>query len=495
MLPPDPVPDLAWAPERAAALGEAAVGIWREYLDGIAERPIGSRMRAGDVAAAVVRDVPEEPLEGGELVAYLRELTLVHSVAVGAPGFMAYVSGAGTVPGAPADLLAAATNQNLGGYALGPAATEIELAVTAFLASRCGLPSGAGGLVLPGGALANFTALKLARDAALGLDVRRQGLRGGPPLALYASAETHVTVERAADMLGIGSEAVRHVPVDDGLRLRVDALERRLDEDAAAGVLPVAVVGTAGTTATGAIDPLAELAAVCAGRGIWFHVDGAYGAAVAMSDRLRPLVAGIEHADSITLDPHKWLYTPQSGGCLLVRDPGVLAASFAVDASYVRSDRELTGRGADLSSLGPMFSRGFAALKIWISLLAHGRLAYARRIEHDVELARYLHARADERPEFEVMAQGLSIACFRYVPGDLPQWEGRAAYLDALNERLMHELQLDGRVFPSNAVLPSGYALRACIVNFRTEAVDCDALLDRAAALGEALDRRLRPDS
>jgi glutamate/tyrosine decarboxylase-like PLP-dependent enzyme len=227
--------------------------------------------------------------------------------------------------------------------------------------------------------------------------------------------------------------------------------------------------------------------------GIWFHVDGAYGAGVVLSDRLRPVLAGLERADSITIDPHKWLYTPHSGGCLLVRDPSALSRSFEVHASYVQQDRELTGRGADLAMLGPQFSRGFAALKIWVSLLAHGRLAYARRIEHDVALAQYLHGRVCERAEFEPMAQGLSITCFRFVPAGLPDWEGRGAYLDRLNERLMHELQMDGRVFPSNAVLPSGYAIRACIVNFRTEAVDCDALLDRAAAIGAVLDRELRP--
>jgi aromatic-L-amino-acid/L-tryptophan decarboxylase len=492
VLPPDPVTDLDWPPERAAAFGEAAIGIWAEFLAGIGERPVAHRATAREVSAAIGRAVPDEPVGDAELMAYLRDLAMEHSVATGAPGFMAYVSGAGTVPGAPADLVAAAINQNVGAYMLAPGATEIELAVCEYLANRCGLPDGATGLVLPGGALANFTALKLARDAVLGGDVRETGLGGRNPLAVYASAEAHVTIDRACDMLGLGSSAVRHVPVDGAFRMRLDELDRMLAADVAGGVVPAAVVGSAGTTATGAIDPLDEIADRCAARDIWFHVDAAYGGGVVLSDRLRPLLAGIERADSITVDPHKWLYTPHSGGCLLVRDPAVLEAGFAVDPSYVRHDRALTGRGVDLGYLGPMFSRGFAALKIWVSLLAHGRAAYARRIEHDIALAEYLHRRVVERPEFEPMARGLSICCFRFVPGGLVDGAGRAAYLDLLNERLMHELQLDGRVFPSNAVLPDGYALRACIVNFRTEAVDCDALLDRAADLGAALDRELR---
>jgi glutamate/tyrosine decarboxylase-like PLP-dependent enzyme len=492
MEPPAPVRDLDWSADRAEELGAGVLELWSEWLGRLRELPVAQRETAAEVAAAVAVPVPEEPTPTPELLAYLRELVFEHSVQMGHPTFMAYISGAGTVPGAPADLLAAAINQNVGGFLLSPGATEIELALTRWLAGRFGLPSTAAGLLVTGGGIANFVALKTARDAAFDWRTRQQGVRGLPPMAIYCSDEAHVTIDRAADMLGLGTDAVRRIPADADFRLRVDELRAALAADREAGIVPVAIVGTAGTTATGAIDPLEEIAELCADEGVWFHVDAAYGGPIALSDTLRPRLNGIERADSVTVDPHKWLYTPQSGGCVIVRDLDLLERSFLAHASYVRQDKELTGRDLDLGELGPAFSRSFWALKVWVSLLAHGRRAYARRIEHDIQLARYLYERADEHPELEAMANGLSIACFRYVPRDLPDGPDRDGYLDRLNERLMHELQLGGLVFPSNAVLPGGYAIRACIVNFRTEAPDCDALLAAAVENGARVDAELR---
>jgi len=226
-------------------------------------------------------------------------------------------------------------------------------------------------------------------------------------------------------------------------------------------------------------------------------VDAAYGGPAMLADDLRPLFAGIERADSIAFDPHKWLYTPLAGGCVVVRTMGHLAESFEAHASYVVQDKEYTQHGLDLGRHGPQFSRGFWALKVWVSLLAHGREAYGRRISHDAALARYLGAQAEERPEFELATPvELSICCFRYVPPDLPSGgPEREVYLNRLNERLMTEIQLDGRVYISNAILGDRFVLRACIVNFRTEADDIDAVLDVAAELGATLDAELRPTS
>jgi glutamate/tyrosine decarboxylase-like PLP-dependent enzyme len=277
--------------------------------------------------------------------------------------------------------------------------------------------------------------------------------------------------------------------------MRLDALEQRIEEDTAARVKPIVVVGTAGTVETGAIDPLPEIADLCERRGLWFHVDAAYGGPAVLAGDLRPLFAGIERADSIAFDPHKWVYTPHSGGCVLVRDLQELNDAFAVNPAYVHTDRSKTGHGLDLRDLGPQFSRGFAAFKVWISLLAHGRDAYARRISHDAALARYLAARVEERDDFELAAPvTLSICCFRYVPPDLPRESVvREEYLSMLNERILIELQMDGRVYCSNAVLDDRFVLRVCIVNYRTEAEDLDATLDVAAELGGRLDRELRP--
>ncbi len=489
--PPEPVPDLDWLPERARAFAGGALELWEELLERLPELPVGRPLRASDVRDAVALPVPEEPLGDEELREHLRRIAFEYSTYTGHPGFMAYITGAGTPPGAVADLVAAALNQNAGGWRLAPAATEIELHLTRWFAGQFGLPEGAGGLVVSGGAIATLIGLKLARDAVVP-DVRTRGL-AGRPLAIYASEEAHDVVGRAADMLGIGGSAVRKLPTDEALRLRVGALEQAIDRDLGDGVAPMAVVASAGTTGTGAIDPLPGVADVCARRGIWLHVDAAYGGPAVLADDLRPLLEGIERADSIAFDPHKWLYTPHSGGCILARELSAFARSFAVDASYLYQDESI-GRGLDAVQLGPQFSRGFSALKIWLSLLAYGRAAYARRISHDAALARYLGELVDERPEFELAAPvGLSICCFRYVPHALDDWPGREEYLDALNQRILTAVQLDGRAYPSNALVRGRFALRACIVNFRTEAQDVERLLDVAAEHGARLDRELRP--
>jgi aromatic-L-amino-acid decarboxylase len=492
--PPRPVPDLDWAPERAGELGRAVVALWQELLSELPRLPVSRGAGVEEVRRAVTRAIPDEPLGRDELLAHLREVVLERSMYPGHPGFMAYVSGAGTVPGAAADLLAAAINQNVGGWRLSPAASEIEQALIAWFAREFGLPESAGGLMVSGGAMANFAALKVARDARCGFDVGAKGVGAGPPLALYASTEAHHVIDRGADMLGLGHQAVRRIRVDGEFRMVAGELERAIQKDLAAGVRPVAAVGTAGTVATGAVDPLGEIADICARHGLWFHVDGAYGGPAVLVPDLRPLFSGIERADSIAFDPHKWLYTPHSGGCVLYRDRRLAESAFSLSPDYIHEDKEASGHGFDHLTIGPQFSRGFQAFKVWVSLLAHGRSAYARRIAHDAALARYLGERVAERPEFELSTPvALSICCFRYIPPGLPGWPGREAYCDLLNERIMTALQLDGRVLCSNAVLNGRFVLRACIVNFRTEASDCDRLLDVAAEHGARLDKELRP--
>jgi glutamate/tyrosine decarboxylase-like PLP-dependent enzyme len=428
-----------------------------------------------------------------ELVQTLRSIVLEHSTYTGHPGFMAYITGASTVPGAAADLLAAAINQNVGGWRLSPAATEIELHLGRWFASRLGLPDTAGGYVTSGGAMAAFMALKAARDARAGWSIRELGTRAGPPLTIYASGEVHDVNTRAADMLGLGRDAVRLVPYDNKFCMRVDELRAAVRRDREAGYKPIAAIATAGTVATGSIDPLEDIADVCAEYGLWFHVDGAYGGVAALTDSLQPLFRGINRADSVALDPHKWLYTPQSGGVIVMRDMQSLADAFSIQPSYVFEDKKLTGRGVDMLTLGPQFSRGFHALKIWISLLAHGWSAYERRIAHDVALAQYLYDCAGVHPELEQVGPRpqLSIACFRYVPAELRGDPSAEPYINRLNERLMAELQLGGRVYPSNAILDGRFAIRACIVNFRTEAVDIDALVAQSVEKGAALHREL----
>jgi glutamate/tyrosine decarboxylase-like PLP-dependent enzyme len=493
---PEPVTDLDWDPKRARRFADRTVDLWQELLERLPELPVAGPWRDEEVRTALAREVPDGPMGEDELFEHLREMTLDWSMYPGHPRFMAYVSGTGTVPGGPADLLAAGLNMNLGGWRLSPSGTEIELQVVRWFADVFGLPQDAGGLMTSGGAMANFIALKTARDQKCGWDIRNKGLGQGPPLVLYASDEVHVVTDRAADMMGLGVDAVRKIPTDDGFRMRIDLLTEAIAQDRRAGdVKPFAVVASAGTVATGAVDDLEAIARICTAENLWFHVDGAYGAPAVLAPDLKPQFAGIERADSIAFDPHKWLYVPHSAGCVLVRDGLHLILSWITAPAYTMEDKERTGHGTDFGSMGPQFSRGFQALKVWVSLLAHGRNAYARRISHDARLARYMAARVEEREEFELaLPVTLSICCFRYVPPALPEGtDGREAYLNELNERIMTEIQLDGRAFCSNAVLKGRFFLRACIVNFRTEADDVDATLDVAAELGAKVDQELRP--
>jgi aromatic-L-amino-acid/L-tryptophan decarboxylase len=493
---PEPVADLDWSGARAGALARQAADLYAEFIERLPDLPVSGAWRQDEVEAGVAHEVPDDPMSDDDLMAYLRDVLFDWSMYPGHPRFMAYVTGTGTVPGAVADLLAAGVNMNVGGWRLAPSATEIELQLIRWFAGVFGLPPIAGGMLVSGGAMANFVGLKMARDAKAAWDVRAEGVGAGPPLALYASEEVHVVTDRAADMLGLGTHAVRKIPVDAGFRMRVDALRDAIARDRADGVVPVAVVASAGTVVTGAVDPIAEIVEVCAAEALWLHVDAAYGGPAILADDLRPLFDGIERADSIAFDPHKWLYTPQSGGCILVRDMTHQLMSFGVLPAYVHEDKELSGHGLDFGVLGPQFSRGFQALKVWVSLLSHGRRAYAARISHDAELARYMGALAERHPELELAAPvGLSICCFRFVPPDLPPGPDSDAYVSALNDRLMAEIQRDGRAFCSNAMLEGRWALRACIVNFRTEAEDVEATLEVAVELGRALDAELRPAS
>ncbi len=479
---PAPVADLDWSADRARDFADRIVALYTGYLDGLPDAPASPHVTPASAHAALQLAVPDEPLSDDAICAHLQAM-LDLSTRPGSGGFLAYITGAGTVPGAISDLLASGLNANVGGWAISPAASEVEEQLVGWLADRFGLPSGAGGMIVQGGSLANLTGLKLARDHAWPAG-RTVGVSAGPPLAFYTSSESHFTIERAADVLGLGEASVRKVGVDADMRMRVDELERLIADDVANGIRPAAVVATAGTTGTGAIDPLVAVAAVASRHGAWLHVDAAYGGAIAVSDTLRPLLNGIELADSITFDAHKWLYAPLTTAFILVRDAALLNGSFSAHAAYVEQERDVIERGPDMGMEGLQLSRSFSALRVWVALLAHGRSAFARRIEHDVELTTWLARRVDETPELElVCAPSLSICCFRYHPDDVSDEE----YLDRLNMRLMTEIQADGEVFPSNAQVHGRTALRSCIVTYRTEAVHLQVLMDKALEIGARL--------
>jgi glutamate/tyrosine decarboxylase-like PLP-dependent enzyme len=342
-----------------------------------------------------------------------------------------------------------------------------------------GFPPRSAGLLVSGGSTASLTALAVARHARAGFDVRRRGLQGAErPLVLYLSEEGHGCMRKAAELMGIGSENVRMVAVDADLRMRADDLDTRITADLAAGYRPFAVGASAGTVNTGAIDPLRQIAGVCRRHGVWLHVDGAYGAPAILTAQYREELAAIALADSIALDPHKWLSIPVEAGAVLVKDADAMRDTFSLIPPYLRTDGSVRGVGGLpwFSEYGFQQTRGFRALKIWMALKHHGFSGYTRMIEQHIELARYLHRRVSAAPDLEAMAPpGLSIVCFRYAPAGL---RGDPERLDAVNKALLESLQLGGKAFLSSTILRGAFVLRACIVNYRTQQADLDALVD-----------------
>lgn len=389
-------------------------------------------------------------------------------------------------------LLAAAVNPNVGAWALAPAATEIEAQTVRWIAELIGFPVAAGGLLVSGGNMANIVCLMAARAAKADWDVRAEGVAGGSRrLRVYASAEAHTWIQKAADMAGLGTASIRWIATDAQLRMDVAALRRQIEVDRAAGDIPCLVAGTAGSVSTGAIDPLREIAAVCHEHGAWFHVDGAYGGFAAAvpdaSDDLRALSL----ADSVAVDPHKWLYAPLEAGCALVRDPSALRAAFAYHPPYYHFDEHAT----NYLDYGPQNSRGFRALKVWLQMRHVGAAGYRQMIGDDIRLSRAMAEAVKRHDELELATQELSITTFRYVPRDLRSQvgdPGAEQHLDALNRAVLDRLQRGGEVFLSNAVIGGRYLLRAGIVNFHTEQGDIDAVPEIVVRVGRELDAALR---
>lgn len=457
-------------PELRALLA-AAAELTADYLVGLPDRPILEPASAAERAERIHDGRTGLPLDGEsteDVLAAVRRV--VDESRHAGPGFFGYVASPAAPIGVAGDLIASALNQNLVAWRSAPGSVEVERTVVRWLGELIGFADDAHGLLTSGGSLANLTALFVAlRDRAGGQDDRRR-------LVVYAGSEAHFSVAKAADILGV---AAREVASDGDLRLDPDALRAAIADDVSAGRTPICVAATAGTTVTGAVDPFDAIADVAAEHGLWLHVDGAYGALAAADPASRPLFAGLHRADSLALDPHKWLATPIDCGCLLLRDPAASRAAFASRAGdYVHVFEREPDEAFAFWDHGPELSRRFRALKVWMILRRHGARAIGAAIAQDIALARHLADRVREAPDFELLAEpGLSVCCFRHVPADL---RGDEPALARLNERLMTAIQRDGRAYVSNATVHGRFGLRACIVNFRTTPVDVEQILDIA---------------
>jgi aromatic-L-amino-acid decarboxylase len=437
--------------------------------------------------------LPESGMEPEQLLEETAKLLFEHSLFNGHPRFFGYITSPPAPIGILGDFLASALNPNVGAWILSPAATEIERQTVRWIASLIGYSQDCGGLFVSGGNMANVVCFLAARAAKASWNVRELGVAedGGHRLRVYASKETHTWIHKAADCSGLGTASIRWIGTDKNLRMDVDALSRQIEADVAAGDMPCLVVGTAGSVSTGAVDPLPEIAEACRKYGAWLHVDGAYGGFAACVPEASMDLRALSQADSVAVDPHKWLYAPLEAGCALVRDPESLRAAFAYHPPYYHFEESAT----NYVDYGPQNSRGFRALKVWLAFKQVGAAGYRKMIADDIRLSKMMAVAIRSHQEFQLMTQELSIATFRYVPLDLrPQLQDAPTerYLDALNQELLDRLQRSGEIFVSNAVIDGHYVLRACIVNFHTTSADVLAVPDIVARIGRVVDANLR---
>jgi glutamate/tyrosine decarboxylase-like PLP-dependent enzyme len=483
-------------PEEFRRLGYRLVDDIAAFLETLAAGPVNHDESPTEIRVLLPGGgLPEEGSNAESLLAEVTPMLFEHSLFNGHPRFFGYITSSAAPLGALADMLAATINPNLGGWQLSPVATEIERQSVRWIAERLGYPSDAGGLLVSGGNMANCHCFLAARRAKAGETVRARGLEANEGrLLVYASEETHTWLQKAADLFGHGTDSIRWIPVDADLRADVDALRQQIEADKRRGDRPFLIVGNAGTVSTGAVDPLAEMADVAEEHDLWFHADGAYGAFAVITPEAPPELAAMSRADSIAVDPHKWLYAPLEAGCVLVRDAKTLTDAFGYTPTYYRFTGEEEDPRVNFYEWGLQNSRGFRALKVWLGLRQVGRSGYARMIGDDIRLARELFERVDKESELQALTRELSITTFRFVPAGLEAGtEPIEAYLNQLNEELLARLKASGEAFPSNAEIGGTFALRACIVNFRTTLEDIEALPGIVIRHGRAVDAELRP--
>ncbi|HWS88847.1 MAG TPA: pyridoxal-dependent decarboxylase [Pyrinomonadaceae bacterium] len=477
--------------EELEELGRAFTRLALEHLSGPEALPVFPDTSAERLAGLFGGGLPAE---GAGLEALARACAEVfrQSRQNGHPRMFGYVASPATPVGAWASLAAAALNSNVTSWRSAPGPTEVERTAVRWLAELIGfggegLNETCGGLLTSGGSMANLNALFVAHRTHA-RDASRRGLWGeGAPATLYASDQVHLSIPKAADILGLGREQVRVVPSDGGFRLDVRALRERVEADRRNGLRPFCVVASAGTVSTGAVDALDEVAGVAREHSLWFHVDGAYGALAASAGSKRALFKGIEEADSVSLDPHKWLYTPLGCGCLLFREAERARVAFAgTEEGYIKVFEREEAEAFAFWDYGTELSRPFRALKVWATLLYYGARRVSAAIEEDCATAAYMAERVRASEDFELLAPvTLGICCFRYVPADARRGledeetrEGTNARLDDLNERVMHRVQRGGEAYVSNALLRGRFALRASITNYRTTRRDIDFTLE-----------------
>lgn len=458
---------LGMVPDDIRRMGMELVERVAAYYGSLDTRPVYVPSTAAALRGMLAEPAPEEGKNFGEILRLVDSVLIPYSRHNGHPRFFGYISSPGTPVTAIGSMLAGALNINVTCWRSGPAATEMEHVVVGWLKEMLGYPADAIGLLTSGGSMANFAALAAARSAKAPGNVVRDGV-GGPAMCCYVSSEGHFSIGKAAGMLGLGETNVRTVRANARQRIDLDDLARVVGEDRAAGRLPFCVVANAGTTATGAVDPIAALADFARKEDLWLHVDAAYGGFAALAPSARHLFAGIEQADSVALDPHKWLYLPVGCGSVLYKAPAAARAAFSYDADYTRTIGLELDEAFAFWDYGPELSRPFRALDLWLLIQYVGTRRLSEAIEGNIACAKHLERLVRESDDFEMLAPvELSIFCFRYK-----------AATDTQHEQILVEVQRGGSSYLSNARVDGKFALRGCVINYRTTERDMEVLLD-----------------
>jgi aromatic-L-amino-acid decarboxylase len=458
-------------------LGYRIVDDMIAYLKSVAERPAWSPV-SQEAKTALSADLPWQPQSPFEVYEECKKFILPYPTGNIHPRFWGWVKGTGNIMGAYAEMIAAVMNSNV---SLGDqSALYVEKQVIGWCKQIMNFPDDASGLLVSGGSMANFLAIVVARNVQTGHPVRKEGLHAvGSQLRLYCSTETHSCITKAAESAGLGNIAVRKIPVDDDFRIRTDLLEAAIQEDQKAGDLPFCIVGNAGTVNSGAIDPLEELRAISNKHGMWFHIDGAFGALAKLLPEYDDALQGINNCDSLAFDLHKWMYMPYEVGCVLIRDAKAQKGSFAYTPDYLmKHERGFSAGPETLGNYGIELSRGFKALKVWMSVKEHGMEKYAQLIRQNIQQARYLEQLIEEHAELELLAPvSLNIVCFRYYKKGLSNEE-----LNVINKEILMDIQTAGIAVPSSTVINGCYAIRVAICNHRSTRADFDLLVDAVIA-------------
>jgi len=475
--------------EERQQLGNQALQFVLKYFQEFSETPVHPQVDPSEFRRRLNIPLPIEGESGAKVIDDCANLIAPLGRSSGHPRMFGYVASSGTFIGAVGDFIASILNQNVTSWRSAPGPTEIEHVVINWTKQILGYNSDAVGILLSGGSMANFAAICTAIRAKAGVDINLEGLRAlTKEPVIYASEAVHMSIPKAAEMLGLGRKSVHLVPIKSDHTMDSDALDLAISTDVKAGKLPICVVANAGDVNTGAFDSLADIADVCSKHNVWCHVDGAYGGFAALAPSVRPLFQSVARVDSITLDPHKWLFVPIDAGCLLVRDPAALHACFSHEAEYIKVIGADQITGFAFWDYGPELTRRFRALKIWMTIKQYGAAVLGQAIEENIRLAKKLGEMTDQAEDFELLAPvGLSITCFRYVPTemrkDLTSDDSAVRSiaeekLNKLNSDIMVKVQRGGESYISNTMINGKFALRACIVNYRTTDEDLNVLLD-----------------